>query len=98
MGFCAPLPFISFGLDTRSGLNRYALLPASGATTMQGKNLASAIIASVQVCPIILLASWRFGLSVSAFGLVEAALLTAAYLAWGNWMSITFPTKMQFFR
>jgi hypothetical protein len=94
----APLAFNSFGLDTRSGLDRYALLPASGATIMQGKNLAFVIIASVQVCPIILLASWRFGLSVGALGLVEAASLAAAYLAWGNWMSITFPTKMQFFR
>jgi len=94
----SPLAFNSFGLDTRSGLNRYALLPASGATIMQGKNLAYVLIASVQVCPIILLVSWRFGLWVSAVGLVEAASLTAAYLAWGNWMSITFPTKMQFFR
>jgi hypothetical protein len=94
----APLAFNSFGLDTRSGLDRYALLPARGATIMQGKNLAFVIIASVQVCPIILLASWRFGLSVGAFGLVEAASLAAGYLAWGNWMSITVPTKMQFFR
>ena len=94
----APLAFNSFGLDTRSGLDRYALLPASGATIMQAKNLAFVIIASVQVCPIILLASWRLGLSVGAFGLLEAASLAAAYLAWGNWMSITLPTKMQFFR
>jgi hypothetical protein len=92
------LAFNSFGLDTRSGLDRYALLPATGATIMQGKNLAFVIIASLQVCPIILLASWRFGLSVGAFGLLEAVSLVAAYLAWGNWMSITFPTKMQFFR
>ena len=94
----APLAFNSFGLDTRSGLDRYALLPASGATIMQAKNLAFVIIASVQVCPIILLASWRLGLSVGALGLVEAASLAAAYMAWGNWMSITLPTKMQFFR
>lgn len=94
----APLAFNSFGLDTRSGLDRYALLPASGATIIQAKNLAFVIVASVQVCPIILLASWRFGLSVGAFGLLEAASLAAAYLAWGNWMSITFSTKMQFFR
>jgi hypothetical protein len=94
----SPLAFNSFGFDTRSGLDRYALLPASGATIMQDKNLAFVIIASVQVCPIILLASWRFGLSVGAFGLLEAVSLAAAYLAWGNWMSITLPTKMQFFR
>ena len=94
----APLAFNSFGLDTRSGLDRYALIPATGATIMRGKNLAYVIIASVQVCPIILLASWRVGLWVGAIGLVEAASLAAAYLAWGNRMSISFPTKMQFFR
>jgi hypothetical protein len=94
----APLAFNSFGLDTRSGLNRYALLPASGATIMQGKNIAYAIMASIQVSPIILLSSWRLGLWASAFGLVEAAALSAAYLAWGNWMSIAFATKMHFFR
>jgi hypothetical protein len=94
----ASLAFNSFGLDTRSGLDRYALLPASGATIMRGKNLALLVIIGIQVCPIILLASWRFGLSVGAFGLLEGASLAAAYLAWGNWMSITFPTKMQSFR
>lgn len=94
----AALAFNSFGLDTRSGLDRYALLPASGATIMQSKNLAFVIIASVQVFPMIMLASWRFGLSVGAFGLIEAASLAAAHLAWGNWISIAFPTKMQFFR
>jgi len=79
-------------------MDRYGLLPVSGATIMRSKNLAFVIITSVQVCPIIVLAVWRFGLSVGAFGLVEAASLAAAYLAWGNWMSITLPAKMQFFR
>jgi hypothetical protein len=94
----APLAFNSFGLDTRSGLDRYALLPATGATIMRGKNLAFLILIGIQVCPIILLASWRLGLSVGGLGLVEAASLATAYLAWGNWMSITLPTKMRFFR
>jgi hypothetical protein len=94
----APLAFNSFGLDTRSGLDRYALLPATGATIMRGKNLAYLIVIAIQVCPIILLAGWRFGLSVGGLTLVEAVSLAAVYLAWGNWMSITLPTKMQFFR
>jgi hypothetical protein len=94
----APLAFNSFGLDTRSGLDRYALLPASGVTIIHAKNLAFAIIVSIQLCPIILLTCWRLGLSAGAFGLVEAASLAAAYLAYGNWMSISLPTKMQFFR
>ena len=94
----APLAFNSFGLDKRSGMDRYGLLPVSGATIMRSKNLAFVIITSVQVCPIIGLAVWRLGLSVGALGLVEAASLAAAYLAWGNWMSVTLPAKMQFFR
>jgi len=94
----ASLAFNSFGLDKRSGLERYALLPLSGATIMRGKNLAVLLIIGIQVCPIILLASWRFGLLAGALGLVEAASLAATYLAWGNWMSITFPARMQFFR
>jgi hypothetical protein len=94
----APLAFNSFGLDRRSGLDRYALLPASGATILHAKNLAFVIFVGVQVCPIILLACWRLGFLVGALGFVEAVSLAAAYLSWGNWMSVTFPTKMQFFR
>jgi hypothetical protein len=94
----APLAFNSFGLDTRSGLDRYAVLPATGVTIMRGKNLAFLVVIGIQVCPIILLMCWRWALSAGALGLVEATSLTAAYLAWGNWMSISHPTKMQFFR
>lgn len=94
----ASLAFNSFGLDKRPGWERYALLPLSGATIMAGKNLALLLIIGMQVCPIILLASWRFGPTAGALVLVEAASLAAVYLAWGNWMSITFPAKMQFYR
>ena len=38
------------------------------------------------------------GLSAGALTLLEVASLAGAYLAWGNWMSITLPTKMEFFR
>jgi hypothetical protein len=92
------LAFNSFGLDRRSGLDRYALVPASGATIMHAKNLAFVIVVSVQVCPIILLASWRLGPLIGALVIVEAVSLAAAYLSWGNWMSITYPARMQFFR
>src|SRR2546421_9274452 len=38
------------------------------------------------------------GLSAGALTLLEVASIAGAYLAWGNWMSITLPTKMEFFR
>src|SRR5205807_1807467 len=94
----APLAFNSFGLDTRSGLDRYALLPATGATILRGKNLAFLVVIGIQVAPIIGLTCWRLGLSAGALTLLEVASLAGAYLAWGNWMSITLPTKMEFFR
>jgi hypothetical protein len=94
----APLAFNSFGLDTRFVLDRYALMPARGATILRGKNLAMLVIISLQVLPIILLAYWRLGLSAGVLGIVETISLAAAYLAWGNWMSIALPAKMHFFR
>ncbi|MBC8032151.1 MAG: hypothetical protein H7Z16_18855 [Pyrinomonadaceae bacterium] len=94
----AALAFNNFGLDNRSGLDRYALLPLNGRAILLSKNLAYLMIVGVQLFPILVLAGWRLGLTASAFGLVEAAALAFAYLAWGNWMSINHPLKMQFFR
>ena len=94
----APLAFNSFGLDTRSGLERYALLPATGATILRGKNLAFLVLVGIQAAPIIVLMCWRLGLSAGALSLLEVASLAGAYLAWGNWMSVALPTKMEFFR
>ncbi|HBB94405.1 MAG TPA: hypothetical protein DC054_03365 [Blastocatellia bacterium] len=93
----APLAFNSFGLDTRSGLNRYALLPATGATILCGKNLAYMILVGVQLTPIIVLTCWRLGLSTGALTLLEVTSSAGVYLAWGNWMSMALPAKMEFF-
>jgi hypothetical protein len=94
----APLAFNSFGLDTRSGLDRYAILPATGATILRGKNLAYMVLVGIQSAPIIVLTGWRLGLSAGALTLLEVASSAGAYLAWGNWMSIALPAKMEFFR
>ena len=90
----SPLAFNSFGLDSPAALERYALLPATGETVVRAKNLAFVILCSVQVVPIILLTSWRLGLAAAMFGVVLAASSAAAYLAWGNWMSLSLPSKM----
>lgn len=94
----AAVPFNSFGLDNRSGLDRYALLPLNGIAILLSKNLAYLMIIGVQLFPILVLAGWRLGVSASVIGLLEAAALATSYLAWGNWMSVNNPLKMQFYR
>ena len=92
------LAFNSFGLDNRAGLDRYTLLPLSGRAILLSKNLAYLMIAGAQILPMLFFAGWRLGILPSALGLVEAAALASAFLAWGNWMSVNHPLKMQFFR
>lgn len=94
----AALPFNSFGLDNRSGMDRYALMPLNGRAILLSKNLAYVMILGAQLLPILVLAGWRLGIQAVAFGLIEATALACAYLAWGNWMSVNHPLKMQFFR
>jgi len=94
----ASVAFNCFGLDNRSGLDRYTLLPVNGKEIMLSKNLAFITVIGVQLLLMILLAGWRLGLGVAALGLVEVALLALAYMTWGNWLSVNHPFKMQFFR
>lgn len=94
----ASVAFNYFGLDNRSGLNRYTLLPVNGREILFSKNVAFVTVISVQLFLMILLAGWRLGLGVAVLGLVEAASLALAYMTWGNWMAVNHPFKMQFFR
>lgn len=94
----SPLAFNSFGLDSPAALERYALMPATGETVVRAKNLAFVILCALQVAPIILLTYWRLGLSAGTLGLVLATSTAAAYLAWGNWMSLSLPSKMHQYR
>jgi hypothetical protein len=94
----APLAFNSFGLDNRAGLDRLKLMPVTGKTILLSKNLAFLMIVGVQVTPLILVGSWRLGLPLGMLGILEAASMAAMYMAWGNWMSVNHPLKMQFFQ
>ena len=94
----AATAFNSFGLDNRAIMDRLKLMPVTGKTILLSKNLAFLIIVGVQVTPLILLGSWRLGVPIGLVGIVEAASLAAMYLAWGNWMSVNYPFKMQFFQ
>lgn len=94
----AAIPFNSFGLDSRVGLDRYTLLPLTGKSILLSKNLAYVIIMTAEMLPLLVLAGWRLGVSTIVFALLEAASLACAYLAWGNWMSVSHPVKMRFYR
>jgi hypothetical protein len=94
----AALAFNSFGLDTQPGLSRYTIIPVSGRSILLSKNLAYVMVLSVQVVPMLFLAAWRLGIGASLLGLLEALALASAYLTWGNWMSVTHPLKMHFYR
>jgi len=94
----ASVAFNYFGLDNRSGLDRYALFPLAGKEIIFSKGVACLVIISVQLFPVILLTSWRLGLDIAALGVIESASLALAFLSWGNWIAVTHIFKMQFFR
>ena len=93
-----PLAFNSFGLDTRDAWERYAVLPVTGTTVIHAKNVAFLMIASVQLAPIVLLTAWRMGASAGLIVLLTSFSVAFAYLALGNWMSISLPARMFPFR
>jgi hypothetical protein len=90
--------FNSFGLDNRAGMDRLKLMPLTGATILFSKNLAFMMIVGLQIAPLIMLASWRLSPLVGGIGVIVTASMTAMYMAWGNWMSVNHPVKMQFFQ
>ena len=87
-----------FGLDEPSEINRYLLFPLRGRDILLGKNLGFAIIVAAQLLLILPFAFWRLGMREAFFGLIEAAALSQAYLAWGNLASVIAPFKMRFYR
>jgi hypothetical protein len=94
----ASVAFNAFGLDTRHGLNRYALLPLSSAEIIRSKNVAFLVMVSLQLVPLFVLALWSLEFYVVILGIVETILLMLAYLIWGNLISISHRFQMQFFR
>jgi hypothetical protein len=92
------LSFNSFGLDDRSAMDRYALLPLSGKQIMFSKNQAYVATLALQLLPLFLFALWRLAVVQVAWGIIEAVLLSLAYLTWGNILSVTHRFRMQFYR
>lgn len=94
----AAVPFNAFGLDQRDGLDRYALFPLPGKAIILSKNLAYLVVVAIQLAPLLLLGLWQLGIRATGIGLVMAAAQAFAYLSFGNWLSVSHPVKMQFFR
>jgi len=94
----AILTFNAFGLDSQSVIDRYALLPLSGREIIWSKNRAYVVTMLFELAPLFVLAMWRLGPSTVCFGIIEAALLSLAYLIWGNMIAVTHRFKMQFYR
>jgi len=88
----------SFGLDEPSEINRYLIFPLRGRDVLLGKNLGFAVIVAVQLSVTLPFVLWRLGWREASFGLIEAAALSFAYLAWGNLFSVMAPFKMRFYR
>lgn len=87
-----------FGLDAPSGLDRYSLFPLNGRDILISKNVAFMLLFFLIAGAIFPFALWRFGIGVTAVGLVELLLVGLANLTWGNWMSVRDPFRMQFYR
>jgi energy-coupling factor transporter ATP-binding protein EcfA2 len=92
------LPTNSFGLDEPPEINRYLLFPLRGRDILLVKNLGFAIIVWLQLSLTLPFAFWRLGWREVFIGLIEAAALSFAYLAWGNMDSVSAPYKMRFYR
>jgi hypothetical protein len=94
----ASFVFNSFGLDTRSGLKRYALFPISGSEIVWSKNIAFLVLVTLQLAPLFILGLWSLEISAVTLGLVESILLALAYMTWGNFLSTAHRFQIQFFR
>lgn len=92
------LPANSFGLDAPSEINRYLLFPLRGRDILLGKNLGFMVIAAAQLSVALPFTFWRLGWREASFGLIQAAALSLAYMAWGNLVSVTAPFKMRFYQ
>jgi hypothetical protein len=91
-------PFNFFGLDKPEGFDRYTLLPLNGQMVLLSKNMTFVTLMSAQLIVMLALVTWRLGFSAALLSIGEAAALAFAYMAFGNWISVRHPNKMQVYR
>lgn len=86
----------SFGLDQR-GVDRYRLLPITGADVLQAKNGAAGLVFMVQALPLAAAVAFR-GRPIEAAALLAGALGLHLWLCLvGNELALRFPNPREFF-
>ena len=94
----ASLTFNSFGFDNLPGLDRYKLLPLSGRMIIVSKNVMFVTITGVQMFVLLVLAARRLVFYDIVLSTIEIVVLMLGYMAWGNWLSVRYPAKLQHYR
>ena len=94
----ASLTFNSFGFDNLPGLDRYKLLPLSGTMIIVSKNVMFVTITGVQMFVLLVLAARRLSFYDILLSTIETVVLLLGYMAWGNWLSVRYPAKLQHYR
>ena len=85
------------GMDTGAELNRYAILPLRGREVLLAKNVGLAMIVAAPLALLILTAAWRSSLVEAGAEIILAAVLLLSHFTWGNMVSVTAPSKMEFY-
>lgn len=86
----------SFGLD-RGAVDRYRLLPMSGADVLLSKNAAFLVILGAVMLPAVVTTAVRFDAITALRGLVLAAVITSISMTFGNLTSVRYPWPRHFF-
>ena len=95
-GMQQALLFNAFGLD-RDGVDRYRLMPLTGAEVLASKHAANISVLCLQAAPVWLAISWRLGPArglAAAFGMLACLLFLAVH---GGRISIGSPCPRDFF-
>lgn len=90
------IPLNAFGLD-RGGVDRYRLLPLTGAQIVASKNAAAFALVAMQTLPLWAAGAARFGLASTLTMLCCVASAVVLTAAWGNVVSVRAPAPRHFY-
>ncbi|MBK8167650.1 MAG: hypothetical protein IPK64_17020 [bacterium] len=90
------MPLNVFGLDGKA-VDRYRLLPLSGAQVVLGKNIAFVLVLLLEFALPVLAGAWRAGVVFTTSALCAALAAVCLMMAWGNQVSVRSPAPRAFF-
>lgn len=96
IGFDAAIPFNVFGLDGQA-VDRYRLLPLTGAQVLRSKSLAFFAVFAVQLVPLWIVITARSGLLLGGASVLSAAGSALIAASWGCFGSIRAPARREFY-